>query len=221
MQCQGNRMGQFASLSAFVAYQLVLHKLTTSGQFTPVLLSLALLPFVAGAVWTSVIELGLRRTLLGMPIVALVAVAAASCCGLPDAAFMLGLPHLTANLFLLWFFARTLKPSREPLITTIARRLSAASLTAELERYTRRVTVAWSLFFALQIVISLALYAFGSLAAWSTFINVLNGPAVALMFVGEYGYRVLRFRDVEHSPLLAGLDIFSCGPAAAKAAKAR
>ncbi len=214
-------MGQLASLAAFIGYQLVLHKVTTSGSLAPGLLVLALLPFVVAALWTSFVELGPRFTLFGMSVLAFVAMAAASFCELPDAAFMLGLPHLTANLFLLWFFARTLKFGWEPLITSLARRLSAIPLTAELERYTRRVTVAWSLFFALQIGTSLALYAFGSLAAWSTLINVLNGPSIALMFVGEYGYRVLRFRDIEHSPLLAGLDIFSHGPAAAKSAKAR
>ncbi len=221
MQHRGNLTGALASMAAFLGYQFLLHKVTTSGEFDSVTLLLVLLPFVAAAGWTIAVELGLRLTIFLMSAVALGVLAVFNLFGLPQPAFVLGLPHLTGNLFMLWFFARTLKHGREPLITAIARRLSAQPLSAELERYTRRVTQAWSLFFVLQIIISLMMYAFGPLHAWSVFINLLSGPLVALMFISEYAYRVLRFRDIEHSPLLAGLDIFSREPDASKPAKAR
>ena len=217
----GNRLSLLAAAAAMLAYQFALHKLTTSGQFTPGVLLLALLPFIAAAVWGGIAELGIALTLSLIAFLAVLAWAAASFFGLPNAAFALGLPHLSANLLLLWFFARTLRSGQEPLITSLARRLSRTELTPELERYTRRVTLAWSVFFALQIATSLALYLAGQLTAWSTFINILNGPSIALMFVAEYGYRMLRFRDIEHSSLLAGLDVFARNPVPVKSSRGR
>jgi len=213
MRPHGNRGGIFVSAALLLSYQFLLHQLTIAGQPTPAMLVLALLPFAIAVAWSSIVELGVASTLLLGSALALLVLAAASLIDLPDAAFALGLPHLSANLFLLWFFARTLRREQEPLITSLARRLSRTELTPELERYTRRVTFAWSVFFALQIVVSLTLYLSAQIAAWSTFINIINGPSIALMFVSEYGYRVLRFRNIEHSPLLAGLDIFAREPA--------
>ena len=70
--------------------------------------------------------------------------------------------------------------------------------------YTRRVTQAWSLFFAGQLVTSAALLAFAPRPVWSLFVNVLDLPLVALMFVAEYACR-LRLVSREHrvGPLAA------------------
>lgn len=42
---------------------------------------------------------------------------------------------------------------------------------------------------------SLILALFSSLAVWSLFTNILNYLFIAALFVIEYGYRRLRFRD--------------------------
>ena len=105
-----------------------------------------------------------------------------------------GLPHATAYLLLLWYFGRSLGGGREPLITRLARRIRG-TLSPELERYTRWLTVAWCVFFAAQIACSAALLAFAPLETWSFFVNVLNVPLVAAMFLGDYAYRFARLRD--------------------------
>jgi len=108
-----------------------------------------------------------------------------------------GLPHAAAYLFLLWYFGRTLRSGREPLITRLARQMRGA-LPPELERYTRRLTIAWCAFFAAQLAGSAALLTFAPLDAWSFFVNVMNVPLVATMFLGDYLYRIARYRD--HHP---------------------
>lgn len=105
-----------------------------------------------------------------------------------------GVPHAVANGFLLWWFARTLQDGREPLITRIARRVHG-TLTPQIQRYTRQVTIAWCVFFAAQVGVSLVLFVFAPLETWSIFVNVLNLPLLVLMFVGEYGVRVTRHPD--------------------------
>lgn len=118
-----------------------------------------------------------------------------------------GIPHAAFNIFLLWVFARTLKPGREALVTGFARRIHG-SLTVPIESYTRRVTLAWCVFFALQVLLSAILFAAGSLETWSFFVNVLGFPLVVLMFGAEYLYRIVRFPDHPHVSIWKGIQLF-------------
>jgi uncharacterized membrane protein len=214
----GNKTGAIALALAFLGYQFLIHKVTLSGQLTPITAALVLIPFVVAAGWAIALELGLRLALLITTAMTMLGLAWVNMFGLPPAVIF-GLPHLVTNLFLMWFFARTLKDGREPLITSIARRVHG-SLKPDIEIYTRRVTYAWSLFFLLQVVVSLGLYIFASLQAWSMFINILNGPLIILMFVCEYSYRILRYRD-HQSSILSGLQFFSRDKPAPKPTKVR
>src|ERR1051325_9484080 len=103
-----------------------------------------------------------------------------------------GLAHAGAYLALLWYFGRTLRPGREPLITRIARRIHG-SVTPDMECFTRRLTVAWCAFFAGQVLVSGLLLAFAPHDIWSMFVNVLDLPLLALMFVAQQAYRALCF----------------------------
>ncbi len=105
-----------------------------------------------------------------------------------------GVPHAVANGLLLWWFARTLQDGREPLITRVARRIHG-TLTPRIQRYTRQVTIAWCVFFAAQVGVSLVLFVFSSLETWSMFVNVLNLPLLVLMFAGEYLVRAIWHPD--------------------------
>src|SRR4051812_3450352 len=97
------------------------------------------------------------------------------------AAALSGLTHATVNLFLLWYFARSLRAGDQALITRLARRVHG-SLPPEMEAYTRRVTLAWCVFFAGQVAVSMLLFAFAPREIWSMFVNLINVPLIALMF---------------------------------------
>jgi uncharacterized membrane protein len=214
----GNKAGAIAFALVFLGYQFLIHKVTLSGQFTPIAAAIVLIPFVVAAGWAIALELGLLLALLITTTVTILGLAWVNIFGLPSA-IIFGLPHLVTNLFLMWLFARTLKDGREPLITSIARRVHG-SLKPEIEIYTRRVTYAWSLFFLLQVAVSLGLYIFASLQAWSMYINILNVPLIILMFVCEYSYRILRYRG-HQSSILSGLQFFSRDKPVPKSTKAR
>ena len=214
----GNKIGAIAIACAFLGYQFLIHKVTLSGQLTPISSTLVLVPFVITALWAIALEMGFRLALLITITITLLGLAAAHQFSLPPA-IILGLPHFVTNIFLMWFFARTLKDGREPLITSIARRVRG-SLTPDIEIYTRRITLVWSLFFVLQLAFSLGLYIFASLEAWSMFINILNAPLIVLMFLCEYSYRILRFPD-HQSSILSSLQLFSRDKPTSKYTKAR
>ena len=100
-------------------------------------------------------------------------------------------PHAMIYLGLLAIFGRSLAPGQQAVATYLAR-LSRGHMTPSLLRYTRRVTWAWSWFFAAQIVVSFMLLAFAPLNVWSMFVNVCNLPLLAAMLLGEFAWRQWR-----------------------------
>lgn len=219
MRSRGKLAVAIAIAAAFFGYQFLIHNVSLSGHLTAGSAALVLIPFVIAVTWFVAAELGLRLALAITITLILLGLVAVRLFGPPHPAIIFGMPHLVTNSFLLWFFARTLKNKREPLVTLLARR-AHGSLTPDLEIYTRHVTIAWSLFFAVQIAASILLFFFASVESWSTFINILGTPLIVLMFLCEYTYRVLRYRNHRSSPF-DGLKIFSDDPSATKPIKVR
>lgn len=118
------------------------------------------------------------------------------------------IPQLVIYLGLLWFFGRTLLRGREALITRFARHIHG-SLSDEHAKYSRGVTWAWSIFFASMACVSLLLFVFAPLSAWSLFANVLNLPLVVAMFLGEYAFRILRYPDFSHASIRSMIMAFT------------
>lgn len=98
--------------------------------------------------------------------------------------------HAGINVFLAIGFGSTLRPGRTPLISTLASRVHR-HVPPDMAAYTRKVTLAWTLYFIAMAFVSLALYAFASFATWALFANLLTPLAVAAMFAAEY---TLRYR---------------------------
>lgn len=121
--------------------------------------------------------------------------------------------HVGTNVLLGIGFGRTLVAGREPMCTRIAA-VMHDGVSPALARYTRQVTLAWTLFFALTATVSVLLFAFGTLAAWSTFANLLTVPLVALMFVAEYLVR-LKVLPEDRSNILDAVRAYRRSPARA------
>lgn len=145
--------------------------------------SLSVVPIAAVAIWAIRRS---RRPLTTLARVAAAAVALGVAWPVLERHFqsVFFVEHAATNLALAVVFGRTLVANREALCTRFARALHG-SLPAEVERYTRRVTLAWTLFFVLLFTLSCALYLGGFLAAWSLLANVLGVALIAAMFVGE------------------------------------
>lgn len=119
-----------------------------------------------------------------------------------------GISHATAYLFLLWYFGRTLARAREPIITRFARSVHG-TLQPEMELFTRKLTVAWCVFFAAQLIASALLFAFAPLNTWSLFINLLNLPLLALMFAGQLVYRMVRHPNCPRASVWQAIEVFT------------
>jgi uncharacterized membrane protein len=101
--------------------------------------------------------------------------------------------HWGIYFSLLLTFGLTLRPGHEALITTMARKMHGdgqGGISPQLADYTRRVTLAWCCFFAVQLTLSVTLFCFAPLVAWSFFVNILDIPLVVAMFAAEYFVRL-------------------------------
>jgi uncharacterized membrane protein len=87
-----------------------------------------------------------------------------------------------------WTFGRTLLRGRVPLCTKFADKIHGPLTALELT-YTRHVTLAWTLFFVGNLLVTFVLFAFAPLRTWSFFVNFVSLPLVLLMFVVEFAVR--------------------------------
>lgn len=118
------------------------------------------------------------------------------------------LEHAGANLALALVFGRTLRERREPLCSRFARLLHG-ELPPEVERYTRRVTIAWTAFFVGLFALSCTLYLGGFLAGWSLLANIASPLLLVAMFVIEYAVRLRALPHWERVGILGGVRAFS------------
>ena len=119
----------------------------------------------------------------------------------PPAEWLLFVPPIVINLALAWLFGRTLLRGRVPLISRFAL-MEQATLSPEVAAYTRLLTWLWTALFVGAAAISFVLALSGHHDAWSLFTNLINYLLVGALFLGEFAYRRVRFRNYRHhSPL--------------------
>lgn len=189
-----------------IGWPLLVHELLASGRWPGLAVLAGLLP---AALLAAVVVLNSRHRALGLAALALAALLAWTWRAALQGSFewIYLVQHLGTQLFLCWLFGRTLLPGRQALITLLATR-ARGDLPPELLGYTRRVTLAWTLFFALIAILSLLLFMFAPLAVWSLFANVLTMPLVALMFVAEYAVRRVSHRHLPHVSIARSVQAF-------------
>jgi uncharacterized membrane protein len=212
------RLGKILLVVAFVAYPVLLHAFILKEEVEMWQLMFVFAPLLAVAAWV-VFRMFAKVwwPLLALAFAGVIYYTVAGGHGRVGLLVVNGLSNATLNLFLLWLFGRTLLAGKEPLISQISRHING-ELKPEVVNYTRHVTIAWCLFFGLQVVTSLMLYSFAPIAAWSFFINVLNLPLLILMFVGEKTYRTLRFPNHPKTSILKAIEVYSKDFAAPKKA---
>ncbi|MGY0799847.1 ketosynthase [Lysobacter sp. A286] len=127
-------------------------------------------------------------------------------------------PPMLFTALVSWWFGRSLRPGRVPLISRIAAAMEAcepAALEPRLQRYTRRLTLAWALLLgtlaladgvlAMIAVPDGLLVRLGqpplvsvSQQTWSWFANLLDYGIIGAFFVGEYLLRKRLFPDAPY-----------------------
>jgi uncharacterized membrane protein len=83
---------------------------------------------------------------------------------------------------------------------TIVARLASASgttMTPAIERYTRKVTVAWCVFFVVNGIVALVIGLQGSMQTWLLYNGIVSYVLMGVLFAGEYLVRRWYMRQQE------------------------
>jgi len=142
-------------------------------------------PVVLGmlvACWQSPI----RYLATGACLAALLAVACNIALLLDHAAWLYFFQHAGTMVALGIMFGSTLARHETALCSRVAMVAIAQPLDAEYLHYTWKVTLAWTIYFALSAVISTGLFFGASREAWSLFAAVITPVSLPFMFAGEY-----------------------------------
>jgi uncharacterized membrane protein len=204
-----------AVLALGVAYSVLAHRASVSAtpDFSGALL--AILPLVGVALamaWRST-----RRT-------AMVAACLAACLALfvfrdwmvAHYNWVFLLQHAGMYALLCVAFGRTLQAGHTPMVTGLARMVHG-TLTPALVRYTRSVTWAWTLYFAVTCAVSLLLFWLAPIAVWSAFANLLGPVLLVLMFAAEYAVRCFVLPAADRAGPLEAIRAYRRGSASGDA----
>lgn len=119
--------------------------------------------------------------------------------------------HAGSHAILAVWFGGSLIAARrgtgQALVTGLATRLQGP-LPAPMLHYTAQVTVLWTTYFVLMTLASCAVFAFGTLQAWSILANLVTLPLIVALFIIEYAVRLRLHPDFEHVSILDGVRAF-------------
>ena len=115
--------------------------------------------------------------------------------------------HAGTYLMLASVFGVTLARGRQALCSRFAEAVHG-SLEPDVLRYTRQLTLAWTLFFITISLVSALLFAFTPIETWSIFANFLTFPLVLLMFAVEFLVRLRKLPNLEKHSILDGMLAF-------------
>ena len=115
--------------------------------------------------------------------------------------------YVAIQLVLFITFARTLVAGKQPLVARIAE-VVHLRLTPRQEAYTRKVTIAWTVFFAAMAIAATLLFFLAPRSVWSFFAHFVTLPLVVLMFIAEYWVRRRALPDMQHQHILVAVRLF-------------
>ena len=98
------------------------------------------------------------------------------------------------SLGFLSVFGQSLRRGRTPIVEYFARRFEA-NLSIEKQKYCRRVTQVWCVYFVCNATIAALLAIAGNPEAWALYTSVLAYLGMAALFAIEYAIRRWKFRE--------------------------
>ena len=202
----GRRLQLAAVVLFFIAYSVLSHYSNLNPQAHDLRTGLALAPMLT----------------LGLVLLWRSGGTLTACAGVAAAAILLRAfwPLLTQNFSIVYLveqcgfysimaitFGRSLRKNSVPLCTQLADKVHGPLSALEL-RYTRNVTLAWVIFFLLNLAATILLFTLAPLRIWSMFVNFCALPLILAMFVAEYLVRRRVLPQVHRSGLIATLRVY-------------
>lgn len=124
-------------------------------------------------------------------------------------AWLYFIQHAGAMIFLGITFGSTLgRGHPAALCSRIAGFIIAEPLDADYLRYTWKVTLVWTIYFAASAAISILLFFLAPIEAWSVFANLLTPISLGAMFAVEYLVRLRLMPDAPRVSISATIQAY-------------
>ncbi len=104
--------------------------------------------------------------------------------------------------FVALIFLSSLQDDRTPYITRMAQLIRKQVLDEKVKKYTRRVTIVWTVILVGLIIEMTSLALFASLEVWSYVVNFLNYLIIASVFIVEYVVRRIHLHHIPHKSFI-------------------
>lgn len=202
-----SRPALLLKLGLIAAIFCTVHLLTLAGDIRiAVVVFLCAMIFGPGAT-------SLRRMRRNPYVLIAIAVLVAACLTLifvwptSGAQAVLIVPPFIGYLITSGFFALSLLPGEDPVITRMCRIVRGNTLPDGLEEYARALTWGWAILPAALAITALVVFAVAGLSAWSWTMNVLSPLALVGFFVGEHIYRGIFHPHLGRPSLLQTFDV--------------
>jgi uncharacterized membrane protein len=111
--------------------------------------------------------------------------------------YALYVPPAVIPAVLLIVFARSLRSGAQPWVSRVATIMRGAPLPDPLVVYTRQVTWLWCIVFVVMFASAVSLAIWARPELWSLMTNVVHYVVLGAVFVLEFAYRRIRFRELE------------------------
>lgn len=111
--------------------------------------------------------------------------------------YFLYIPPIVIPLAMLMMFASSLRAGAIPLISRIAATMRGEPLPDVLRVYTRQVTLLWCVVSGAMVLSAVVTMLWASAAVWSLVTNVIHYIVLGAVFVLEFAYRRMKYRDLE------------------------
>lgn len=100
------------------------------------------------------------------------------------------------QLFLMYFFGRTLLKGKGPSFIESFVRLEFPEFPPGVSEYCRQLTILWTAFFGFNAVVCVLLAVWGNDALWALFNGVIIYLMIGVLMISEYIYRHFRFPEL-------------------------
>ncbi|MDD5276953.1 MAG: hypothetical protein PHR16_12830 [Methylovulum sp.] len=101
------------------------------------------------------------------------------------------------QLFLMYFFGRTLLKGKGPSFIESFVRLEFPEIPPGISEYCRQLTIMWTGFFAFNALMCVVLAIWGTDFWWTLYNGMVIYLLIGVLVVGEYIYRHFRFPDLD------------------------
>lgn len=185
-------------ISLFIAYPFLVH--------FSIIFQSSLLQTISLCIFLIGVSLTARIKRIGLALVASLIILSIILSQFSASIILLYVPPIIIPIFIAIGFLTSLQAGREPIVTAIGE-ASRGPLSQPMRKYTKQVTQLWTGLLITMAITNFSLALIGNDVLWSFITSFLNYVIIIVVFISEFIYRKIRFKDHNHPSFIEYIKI--------------